>query len=729
MKLEMKKTFENNQLQNLSFESEIKKIRQAFENRYKSKSLIPAIEIKDLTIDFGETLAVDKANLKIFKGELVTLLGPSGSGKTTILNAIAGLLNPTSGQIIFNGEDVTRKSPQQRKIGLVFQNYALYPHLNVFGNIAFSLHNDHRWKQRAYEKSMLARVSANSIVLAKNGASIEDLAKYKSLLFDYFDVYRQLEHDYNELKTQTYLKLNQLKSDYSLIEIHKQAEIKHLTIEFLKLGKSASIFWSIWKKIFQGKSSAKCPIQQAISFRRAYKLKVRKIKTNAKQDKKLYKKLIREEKYAIKFAPELVKARKNFLEQKAQVYKKLTNLENLYKQFRKNAKLELSQIQKGYKNFRAKTTLNDEESLNLDYQEQLAAFNQQKVDKELWFKNEIENEKLSIKNSQSLENLEQSYLQNKKKFLETNSKNSPNLMLLKSLKSKISSYKSATLKQFLDFEKNLITKFSLSKEKLSEADLEEYQRYQNDNISIKEAINRAVLRTAEKVEITKNLAKKPTKLSGGQQQRVAIARGIVRHPDILLMDEPLSNLDAKLRVQTRQWIRKIQTEIGITTVFVTHDQEEAMSISDRIICMSTGYVQQIGTPTELYHKPKNEFVASFLGVPEMNIFDAFYDKENKRVVVDNQIIYENLTDYSQEKIRAGIRAEDLLENENGNFQGKITTVENLGKDILGKVEVNNLGLVSIMFKKKSSYEIGELVQFSFKAGKLHLFDYETRERI
>ncbi|MDW2829804.1 ATP-binding cassette domain-containing protein [Mesomycoplasma ovipneumoniae] len=725
----MKKTDDNKKNEQNNFEAEIKKIRQAANSRYKSKFSIPAIEIKDLTIDFGETLAVDSANIKIYKGELVTLLGPSGSGKTTILNAIAGLLNPTSGQIIFNGDDVTRKSPQQRKIGLVFQNYALYPHLNVFGNIAFALHNDPRWKQKAIEKSMLARVNANSIVLAKNGASLEDLEIYKNKLFDYFDIYRQLEHDYNELKAQIYHNLNQLQTDYFLIEAHKQAEIKNLTIDFLKLGKSASIFWAFWKRVFGKKEGEICPIQQAITFRKAYKLKVDKIKKQAKLDKKAHKNKIQEEKYAIKNAPELVRSRQNFLEQKALLYEKLEKLEKLQAQFLSNSKIELAKIQQGYKNFTSKTSLKDAESIKLDYEEQIEAFNQRKKEKELWFKTEIENEKNQIKNSGKLANLEQTYLETKKKFLETNTRHSPNLLLLKSLKTKSKTYKKETLKLFLDYERNLINKFSLNTSKLSEQELQQYQEYQNDNISIKEAINRAVLRTAEKVEITKNLAKKPTKLSGGQQQRVAIARGIVRHPDILLMDEPLSNLDAKLRVQTRQWIRRIQTEIGITTVFVTHDQEEAMSISDRIICMSTGYVQQIGTPTELYHNPKNEFVASFLGVPEMNIFDAFYDKETKSVIVDNQIIFELLKDYEHEKIRVGIRAEDLVENEAGNFQGKISVIEYLGKDILAKIDVENIGQISIILRKKPAYEIDEIVKFSIKSGKLHLFDYQTRERI
>ncbi len=400
-----------------NFESELKKIRQASNSRYKSKFSIPAIEIKDLTIDFGETLAVDSANIKIYKGELVTLLGPSGSGKTTILNAIAGLLNPTSGQIIFNGDDVTRKSPQQRKIGLVFQNYALYPHLNVFGNIAFSLHNDPRWKQKAIEKSMLARVNANSIALAKNGASLEDLEIYKNKLFDYFDIYRQLEHDYNELKTQIYHNLNQLQTDYFLIEAHKQAEIKNLTIDFLKLGKSASIFWAFWKRIFGKKEGEICPIQQAITFRKAYKLKVDKIKKQAKLDKKAHKDKIREEKYAIKHAPELVRARQNFLEQKALLYEKLEKLEKLQAQFLSNSKIELAKIQQGYENFTKKTSLKDAESIKLDYQEQIEAFNQKRKEKELWFKTEIENEKIKLKIQANLQILSRLTLRQKRNFL------------------------------------------------------------------------------------------------------------------------------------------------------------------------------------------------------------------------------------------------------------------------------------------------------------------------
>lgn len=135
------------------------------------------------------------------------------------------------------------------------------------------------------------------------------------------------------------------------------------------------------------------------------------------------------------------------------------------------------------------------------------------------------------------------------------------------------------------------------------------------------------MEVAKRVEITKILQKKPTRLSGGQQQRVSIARAIVKKPDILLMDEPLSNLDAKLRISTRQWIRQIQQSLKITTVFVTHDQEEAMSISDIVICMDFGKVKQIGSPIELYNKPNNLFVAKFLGMPEMGLFPATFEKK------------------------------------------------------------------------------------------------------
>lgn len=250
-----------------------------------------------------------------------------------------------------------------------------------------------------------------------------------------------------------------------------------------------------------------------------------------------------------------------------------------------------------------------------------------------------------------------------------------------------------------------------------------------DVLTIEEAIVRDVLDVAQRVEITKNLGKRPTQLSGGQQQRVAIARAIVKKPKILLLDEPLSNLDAKLRISTRKWIRSIQQELGITTVFVTHDQEEAMSISDRIICMSTAKVQQIGAPMELYLTPKNEFVAKFLGMPEMTIFET--------PVKDGYIYYagKKLTkapeNYNKEIIDLGFRGESLVEDEKGIINGDIRLVEYLGKEIQAQIYIKDIDRIANVFLgAKTKYEIGENVKLRIKREELyHLFDVDSKERI
>ena len=142
-----------------------------------------------------------------------------------------------------------------------------------------------------------------------------------------------------------------------------------------------------------------------------------------------------------------------------------------------------------------------------------------------------------------------------------------------------------------------------------------------DKLDKKEMIERAY-EAARLVQLDTLMERKPSELSGGQQQRVAIARALVKMPRVLLLDEPLSNLDARLRLQTREEIRRIQKETGITTIFVTHDQEEAMSISDMIVVMKLGVVQQIGKPQEVYDDPTNLFVAKFLGTPPINVFDG-----------------------------------------------------------------------------------------------------------
>ena len=192
----------------------------------------------------------------------------------------------------------------------------------------------------------------------------------------------------------------------------------------------------------------------------------------------------------------------------------------------------------------------------------------------------------------------------------------------------------------------------------------------------KETIEARALEAAKIVQIDGLMERKPSQLSGGQQQRVAIARALVKTPGVLLLDEPLSNLDARLRLQTREQIRRIQKETGITTIFVTHDQEEAMSISDLIIVMKAGVLQQMGKPQEVYNDPINLFVAQFLGNPAINTFDG-YIKDGKVYIGEDCI---GKRDAKDQEVTIGIRPEGFQPDKNGCFHCRFARVETTGRD-------------------------------------------------
>ena len=183
---------------------------------------------------------------------------------------------------------------------------------------------------------------------------------------------------------------------------------------------------------------------------------------------------------------------------------------------------------------------------------------------------------------------------------------------------------------------------------------------------------------AKLVQIDELLDRKPSELSGGQQQRVAIARALVKMPRILLLDEPLSNLDARLRLQTREEIRRIQRETGITTIFVTHDQEEAMSISDLIVVMKDGVVQQIGKPQDVYDDPVNLFVAKFLGTPPINVFDGKV-KDGTLYIGGEAVL--DAAGVPDRPVTVGVRPEGFLLEGQGSFTCNLSRVEVMGRDI------------------------------------------------
>lgn len=198
-----------------------------------------------------------------------------------------------------------------------------------------------------------------------------------------------------------------------------------------------------------------------------------------------------------------------------------------------------------------------------------------------------------------------------------------------------------------------------------------------EKLSKDEMLKRAQ-EVAKLVQIDELMDRKPNELSGGQQQRVAIARALVKYPRVLLLDEPLSNLDARLRLQTREEISRIQKETGITTVFVTHDQDEAMSISDVIVVMKKGVVQQIGKPQDIYDDPDNLFVAKFLGTPPINVFNGEIKGGNLYIGKQKVMAAKGVAD---QVVTVGIRPEGFVPAEDGKLTCKLSRVEVMGRDV------------------------------------------------
>ena len=237
------------------------------------------------------------------------------------------------------------------------------------------------------------------------------------------------------------------------------------------------------------------------------------------------------------------------------------------------------------------------------------------------------------------------------------------------------------------------------------------------------------LEAAKLVQIEELMERKPSELSGGQQQRVAIARAMVKMPKVLLLDEPLSNLDARLRLQTREEIRRIQRQTGITTVFVTHDQEEAMSISDIIVVMREGVVQQIGKPQEVYDNPINLFVARFLGTPPINLFEG-RAQGNGLYIGDEMVL--PLEGVADRELTVGIRPEGFILTPDGPLSCSLSGVEVMGRDI-SVVSTNPHGLAasvrSIIDAENRVDTSNPTVRFALKPRKVLLFDRQTGERV
>ena len=234
-----------------------------------------------------------------------------------------------------------------------------------------------------------------------------------------------------------------------------------------------------------------------------------------------------------------------------------------------------------------------------------------------------------------------------------------------------------------------------------------------------------VRRASAMVELDEFMHRKPAELSGGQRQRVALARAIVREPNVFLMDEPLSNLDAKLRVSTRAQIKNLSHELAVTTIYVTHDQIEAMTLADRVVVMNRGVVQQVGTPTEIYDKPANSFVASFIGNPAMNLMEGKI--EGGTFSAQNTVI--SGLDAPDGPVTLGFRAEDAeVGHPEGQINAPIYTLELLGEATMVSVRIGGV-LISGKADKSFRAEIDDTISIRVPPEHCHLFGTSDGNRI
>ena len=262
------------------------------------------------------------------------------------------------------------------------------------------------------------------------------------------------------------------------------------------------------------------------------------------------------------------------------------------------------------------------------------------------------------------------------------------------------------------------------------------ENFRGDKKLSKEEMEAKVQEAAGLVQIEQLLDRRPNEMSGGQQQRVAIARALVKRPQVLLLDEPLSNLDARLRLQTREELKRIQVETGITTVFVTHDQEEAMSISDTIVVMKDGVLQQMGKPQEIYDEPVNLFVACFLGTPQINVFTG--QIRNEKVYIGEAAVMD-APGASDRDVYVAVRPEGFIIDENGPLECDFIAREVMGRDtsfvathplfVTTHKLFTGENIRAIVPSEETANARDGKIRFTLKPNKVRIFDETTYERV
>ena len=609
-----------------------------------------------------DTVAVDDFDLVVPDGKLVGLLGPSGCGKSTTLYMISGLQTPTSGEVWFGEEEVTNLSPEKRGIGLVFQNYALYPHMTIYKNVEFPLLNlrvevplvtffnyhityTYEMKEDDHLEGIIRSIKTlvGKIGISKKGFKVTSSLNDKSL---------KLEIDL--------LNTNSKNKDVFLDNFPRI--IEPLTTDVLEAQSSDAYFDSKMRYTYYLDKAHKIVNGQFV-----FELNVEKDKSAILIADVLD--FIRGHGFKITYSPSYENKGKTIL---------LVSLNH-----------------------------HSEESAEQVLKETCEKFNC--------------TGSIRIDNVDTKDIKKQLYVALKKYF--------------------------AHIKELAAYDDKGDTQIYFIIKKLKEEEIEEVKEIMHKTFDIKKEDVKTsvalsyrkltanerkdiVYDTAKLVQIEEYLERKPAQLSGGQQQRVAIARALVKKPKVLLLDEPLSNLDARLRLQTREEIRRIQQNTGITTVFVTHDQEEAMSISDQIVVMKNGVKQQVDTPQNVFNNPKNLFVAQFLGNPPINVFKGTI--KNKGVYIGEDLIYETTSDVADQEVFVAIRPEGFaITNEKTKvLNAEAEMIQVLGRDI--SVIAKNKNCLTPTFKviiQQTDDKLVGAIKLKVLANKLFVFDSQTQERI
>ena len=630
------------------------------------------IRIKDLTKIFPgdarknirDTIAVKDLNFNVDDGTLVGLLGPSGCGKSTTLYMISGLQTPTSGEVWFGDQEVTNLSPEKRGIGLVFQNYALYPHMTIYKNIEFPLTNlqveiplvtffDFTLN---YEYQMKKRDVLDGIL-----KSVDSLCKRIGLNKKQFQITSSLEGE--NLKLVVLLKNVAPTSKNLFVDnFPKIIDAKLTNVEEVQT--SEALFDSTVRATVN-----KIGEKETVDL--TFKSRLGKDFDLPKMDDTI--RAIREAIKPIGNPGEIVISRgKRGFDLVARVKSLLhSRLQECYDAIQNSVPMEDA-------HYFVSNVVNVE---NQKFVRQFFKSHGLRItDMKLYY--DKEHTKIYFKLHRT---------------------------------------STETAKQVMD---ELAEKLELTDIVLDTAQAIAHRKL------TKEERRDIVYDTAKLVQVDEYLERKPNQLSGGQQQRVAIARALVKHPRVLLLDEPLSNLDARLRLQTREEIRRIQQETGITSVFVTHDQEEAMSISDKIVVMKLGEMQQMGAPQEVYNSPANLFVAQFLGTPPINVFKGAVKGE--KIYVGEDLVGEAKGIKDQE-VSVAIRPEGFIlasEKDKDVLHAECEMIQVMGRDI--SVVAKNENCTKPTFKAIISADDkvnpGK-VAFKVKPHKVFIFDAETDERI